>query len=128
MEDPSSSCLLISLPFRAPECFNDKLGGVSTKCDIFSFGVILWELVTQTRPWAGLNEFQMIYQVTINNARLDIPKDPKCCPPALQRLIESCWHNRPEDRPCAEEMLGQMEAVVQALEDGALGAGLQAGD
>lgn len=48
---------------RAPECFNDKLGGVSLKCDIFSLGVILWELVTQSRPWTGLNEFQMIYQV-----------------------------------------------------------------
>ena len=45
--------------FRAPECFNDKLGGVSTKCDVYSFGVILWELATQSRPWMGLNEFQV---------------------------------------------------------------------
>lgn len=44
---------------RAPECFNDKLGGVSTKCDVYSFGVILWELATQSRPWMGLNEFQV---------------------------------------------------------------------
>ena len=45
---------------RAPECFNDSLGGISTNCDIFSFGVILWELVTQTRPWDGLSEFQVL--------------------------------------------------------------------
>ena len=31
---------------------------MTTKCDIFSFGVILWELVTGTRPWEELNEFQ----------------------------------------------------------------------
>jgi len=44
---------------RAPECFNESLGGVTTKSDIFSFGVILWELITQTRPWDGLSEFQV---------------------------------------------------------------------
>ena len=43
----------------APECFNDKLGNVGNKCDIFSLGVILWELVTQSRPWKGLSEFQV---------------------------------------------------------------------
>ena len=96
---------------RAPECFNDKLGGVSTKCDIFSLGVILWELVTQTRPWAGLNEFQMIYQVTVNNARLDIPTDPERCPTDLQSLIASCWNNQPEDRPNAMEIQRQLQAV-----------------
>jgi serine/threonine protein kinase len=44
---------------RAPECFNDAVGGVSTKCDIFSFGIILWELVTRMKPWEGLSEFQV---------------------------------------------------------------------
>ena len=96
---------------RAPECFNDKLGGVSTKCDIFSFGVILWELVTQTRPWAGLNEFQMIYQVTVNNARLEIPKDNARCPPELQALMVSCWSNSPDDRPTAVEIQGALEEL-----------------
>ena len=50
---PSSSTL------RSPECFNVSLGGVSPKCDIFSFGVILWELITQSKPWDGLSEFQV---------------------------------------------------------------------
>ena len=44
---------------RAPECFNESLGGVTTKSDIFSFGVILWELISHTRPWEGLSEFQV---------------------------------------------------------------------
>ena len=44
---------------RAPECFNSRLGGITAKCDIFSFGVILWELVVGKRPWEELNEFQV---------------------------------------------------------------------
>ena len=58
-EQHSDQHLDLLIAYRAPECFNDKLGGVSTKCDIFSLGVILWELVTQSRPWMGLNEFQV---------------------------------------------------------------------
>ncbi|KAG1670201.1 hypothetical protein FOA52_014977 [Chlamydomonas sp. UWO 241] len=92
-----------TVAYMAPECFNDKLGGVSTKCDIFSLGVILWELVTQTRPWNGLNEFQMIYQVTVEGARLQIPNGASSCPGPLADLIESCWASEPRLRPTAEE-------------------------
>ena len=81
-------------------------------CDIFSFGVILWELVTQTRPWAGLNEFQMIYQVTVNNARLEIPKDEARCPPELQALIASCWHDQPNTRPSADDIQITLESFL----------------
>ena len=81
-------------------------------CDIFSFGVILWELVTQTRPWAGMNEFQMIYQVTVNNARLEIPKDEARCPPELQALIASCWHDQPSARPTAVEIQINLERLL----------------
>lgn len=50
--------------YQAPECFNDELGGISTKADVFSFGVILWEMVMRKPPWGHL-EFpgQIIYQV-----------------------------------------------------------------
>ena len=59
---------------RAPECFNSTLGGMTTKCDVFSFGVILWELATQTRPWEELNEFQVgIDQNRITNHAFSVP-------------------------------------------------------
>ncbi|GAX74957.1 hypothetical protein CEUSTIGMA_g2403.t1 [Chlamydomonas eustigma] len=48
-----------TVAYMAPECFNSKLGGVTTKSDVFSFGVILWEMLTRERPWNGLNEFQV---------------------------------------------------------------------
>jgi serine/threonine protein kinase len=101
-----------TVAYMAPECFNDKLGGVSTKCDIFSLGVILWELVSQSRPWAGLNEFQMIYQVTVEHARLAVPRDPDRCPPAMQDLIASCWVEQPNARPAAEEMQAVLERLL----------------
>eukprot|EP00798_Chlamydomonas_sp_ICE-L_P017435 gene17435-23739_t len=102
-----------TVAYMAPECFDQKLGGVSTKCDIFSFGVILWELVTQQRPWSNLNEFQMIYQVTVESARLTIPEDNPRCPPPMQRLIASCWNEAPKDRPTAWEIQKQLDSILE---------------
>ena len=50
--------------YSAPECFNDELGGLSAKADVYSLAVILCEMLTRERPWSGL-EFpgQIMYQV-----------------------------------------------------------------
>ena len=58
-------------------------------------------------------EFQIIYQTTVKSARLDIPTDPERCPLVLQRLLASCWDDQPSNRPSAEEMLIQLEAITQ---------------
>ncbi len=58
---------------------------------------------------------QMIFKVSVHNARLDIPKDPVLCPPALQRLLAACWDSQPDKRPSAEEIQRQLEEVLAAL-------------
>lgn len=48
---------------RAPEAFNPEIGGISTALDVFSLGVIMWEMVTGDYPWEGLTSVAIIYQV-----------------------------------------------------------------
>ncbi len=57
----------------------------------------------------------MIYQVTVEGARLEIPKDPTVCPPALAKLIASCWENMPKNRPSAEDVQVSLEALAAEL-------------
>ena len=59
---------------------------------------------------------QMIYQVTVERARLDIPEDAARCPRALRAIILKCWDEQPRLRPTAEELLEQLEAVAATID------------
>ncbi|KAI3677357.1 hypothetical protein L1987_86983 [Smallanthus sonchifolius] len=58
------------------------------KSDVYSYGVVLWEIVTGKVPWDDLNPMQVIAAVGFMNQRLEIPKDAD---PLWASLIESCW-------------------------------------
>eukprot|EP01119_Soliformovum_irregulare_P007413 TRINITY_DN19828_c0_g1_i1.p1 TRINITY_DN19828_c0_g1~~TRINITY_DN19828_c0_g1_i1.p1 ORF type:complete len:931 (-),score=271.80 TRINITY_DN19828_c0_g1_i1:37-2829(-) len=79
--------------YAAPELGAGIMGGI--KADVFSFGVILWELYTRQRAWNSTPVYQ-IHRNVIDGARLPIPSD---CPAPLADLMEECWAAHPDDRP-----------------------------
>eukprot|EP01125_Pyxidicula_operculata_P008821 TRINITY_DN2925_c0_g5_i2.p1 TRINITY_DN2925_c0_g5~~TRINITY_DN2925_c0_g5_i2.p1 ORF type:complete len:1202 (-),score=224.82 TRINITY_DN2925_c0_g5_i2:74-3679(-) len=83
----------------APEVFEGKK--YSEKADIYSLGMILWELVTRQQPFADKSSFAIPISV-IKGERPLIPKD---CPGTLKRLIRSCWGNRSKQRPSAAKII-----------------------
>lgn len=58
------------------------------RCDVYSFGVILWELSTLQQPWSGINPMQVVGAVGFQNRRLEIPKNLE---PSVARIIIGCW-------------------------------------
>ena len=58
------------------------------RCDVYSFGVILWELATLKMPWSGMNPMQVVGAVGFQNRRLDIPKEVD---PLVEQIIWQCW-------------------------------------
>ncbi|RYR07982.1 hypothetical protein Ahy_B05g075485 isoform F [Arachis hypogaea] len=58
------------------------------KCDVYSFGVILWELSTLQQPWGGMNPMQVVGAVGFQHCRLVIPDDME---PAIMDIIKQCW-------------------------------------
>jgi serine/threonine protein kinase len=71
----------------APEVLRNE--SADEKSDIYSFGVVLWELATEKIPWETLNSMQVIGAVGFMDQRLEIPKD---IDPRWISLMESCWH------------------------------------
>ncbi|XP_027120996.1 uncharacterized protein [Coffea arabica] len=86
--------------WMAPEVLRNEPS--DEKADIYSFGVILWELATEKIPWDNLNSMQVIGAVGFMNQRLDIPKDVD---PQWAAIVESCWHSEPPNRPTFQELV-----------------------
>ncbi|WOL20592.1 hypothetical protein Cni_G29397 [Canna indica] len=85
--------------WMAPELIRNE--PFTEKCDIFSMGVIMWELCTLNRPWEGLPPVQVVYAVANEGKRLEIPEGP------LGSLISDCWAE-PHERPSCPEILTRL--------------------
>ncbi|KAG5140185.1 hypothetical protein JHK84_033953 [Glycine max] len=92
--------------WMAPELIRNE--PFSEKCDIFSLGVIMWELCTLNRPWEGVPPERVVYTVANEGARLDIPEGP------LGRLISECWAE-PHERPSCEEILSRLVDIEYSM-------------
>ncbi|XP_076938001.1 serine/threonine-protein kinase CTR1-like [Bidens hawaiensis] len=90
---------LYYLVHMAPELIRNE--PFTEKCDIFSLGVIIWELCTLHRPWEGTPSAQVVRAVGLDGTRLEIPEGP------LGNLIADCWAE-PEQRPNCDEILSRL--------------------
>ncbi|PRP81755.1 putative receptor protein kinase [Planoprotostelium fungivorum] len=82
------------IKWMSPEAIRDR--EYSVKSDSFSFGVVIWEILTCQEPWGDMTPIEVAFAVINEGKRLDIPKD---CHPALSELMQQCWSSQPEDRP-----------------------------
>ncbi|XP_059449966.1 probable serine/threonine-protein kinase SIS8 isoform X1 [Corylus avellana] len=85
--------------WMAPELIRNE--PFTEKCDVFSLGVVMWELCTLSRPWEGIPPERVVYSVANEGSRLEIPEGP------LGRLISDCWAE-PHERPNCEEILSRL--------------------
>uniref|UniRef100_A0A182MYU2 Tyrosine-protein kinase receptor n=1 Tax=Anopheles dirus TaxID=7168 RepID=A0A182MYU2_9DIPT len=84
------------LPVRwmAPESLKD--GMFSSSSDVFSYGVVLWEMATlASQPYQGLTNDQVLRYV-IDGGVMERPEN---CPDKLYELMRICWQHRASARP-----------------------------
>lgn len=84
------------------ECSNEK-------SDVFSFGVILWELMTEFVPWSQLNPLQVVGVVGFMDRRLDLPASIDA---RVSSIICDCWESEPSRRPSFQELVGRMGKLL----------------
>ncbi|XP_039052929.1 serine/threonine/tyrosine-protein kinase HT1-like [Hibiscus syriacus] len=102
--------------WMAPEMIKKKSYG--RKVDVYSFGLILWEMIAGTIPYEDMNPMQAAFAVVNKNLRPVIPKD---CPPSMRALIEQCWSLNPEKRPEFWQIVKVLEQFESSLNrDGTL--------
>ena len=82
----------------------------SIKSDVWSFGVLIWEIMTLgDRPFPDMEFFQVMDFVCHSHGHLEVPK---ICPPSLAIQIEQCWVYNAQDRPDFSVLL---ETIRQLL-------------
>uniref|UniRef100_A0A0A9DR12 Protein kinase domain-containing protein n=1 Tax=Arundo donax TaxID=35708 RepID=A0A0A9DR12_ARUDO len=102
--------------WMAPEMMKHKSYG--RKVDVYSFGLILWEMFSGSIPYEDLNPFQAAFAVFDKNVR---PVIPNSCPAPVRLLIEQCWTSHPEKRPEFWQIVEILEKFKMVLDrDGTL--------
>ncbi|KAJ0984482.1 hypothetical protein J5N97_002838 [Dioscorea zingiberensis] len=96
--------------WMAPEVLRNEPS--DEKCDVFSFGVILWELCTLQQPWGGMNPMQVVGAVGFQYRHLDIPDDMD---PAIADIIIKCWQTNPRLRPSFSEIMAALKPLQKSV-------------
>ncbi|GAA0170657.1 hypothetical protein Leryth_019668 [Lithospermum erythrorhizon] len=99
--------------WMAPEMIREK--PYTRKVDVYSFGIVLWELTTSLLPFQGMTPVQAAFAVAEKNER---PPLPPSCQPVLAHLIKRCWAENPSKRPDFSEIVAALEKYDECVKEG----------
>ncbi|KAM6434450.1 insulin receptor-related protein isoform 1-T1 [Liasis olivaceus] len=91
---------LLPVRWMSPQALKD--GIFNTQSDIWSFGVVLWEIATLAeQPYQGMSNEQVLHFVMDNG----VLEKPENCPEKLHDLMTWCWQQNPRLRPSFVQIL-----------------------
>ncbi|XP_049597041.1 mitogen-activated protein kinase kinase kinase 7 [Syngnathus scovelli] len=98
-----------SAAWMAPEVFEGS--NYSEKCDVFSWGIILWEVLTRKKPFdeIGGSAFCIMWAVH----RGTRPPLIKELPEPIETLMTRCWDKEPNQRPSMEHIKNTMSCLMK---------------
>uniref|UniRef100_A0A8C7H7W5 Mitogen-activated protein kinase kinase kinase 12 n=1 Tax=Oncorhynchus kisutch TaxID=8019 RepID=A0A8C7H7W5_ONCKI len=99
-----------TVAWMAPEVIRNE--PVSEKVDIWSFGVVLWEMLTGEVPYKDVDSSAIIWGVGNNSLNLPVPES---CPDGFKILLRQCWSSKPRNRPSFRQILLHLDIASADL-------------
>ncbi|KAG2440597.1 hypothetical protein HYH02_010177 [Chlamydomonas schloesseri] len=88
-----------------------RSGKLTLSGDVYSFGIMAWEMLTGSVPYKGLMYGEVVERVVVSHRR---PEFPPHTPAAYRALAERCWAAEASARPTFKEVLAELEALLAA--------------
>lgn len=105
----SSSGAKFPVKWSPPEVFN--FCKYSSKSDVWSYGVLIWEVFTEGRmPFEQSQNHEVVTLVTKGHRLFR----PKMAPSAIYDIMQMCWHERPEERPSFHKLCTMISDTLES--------------
>jgi len=98
--------------YAAPEAFE---GRAYPATDVWSLGVMLYEMVSGVRPFLG-GGARLLHQILLSKPKPLDQASKIDLPPALPALVHACLNKLPKERPSAEECRERLEELQASLD------------
>ena len=115
---PSYSQRIGNYQYTAPEALRGSLSvPYSREIDVYSFGILFWEILTGKIPFQELKEnpntCHKIEQMIIDGYRPSLDVLPNDIPPCIAEMIEQCWNSKPSSRPSLVKIISLLTIILQ---------------
>ena len=94
--------------WMAPEVI--KTQKYTTKADVYSYGIIMWEVCTREIPYDYCSYENILYRVSYKKERPNLSRLPNDTPKEFEELMQKCWEHDPNSRP-------DFDAIIEIIKD-----------
>jgi len=98
-----------TMAFMAPESIIKQK--FSRFTDVWSYGVMLWEMLTGDQPYKDMEMQRICFGIGHNKLTLPIPNG---CPDHLKELLQQCWSKEPHMRPSFATIISKLQTLAES--------------
>ena len=104
----------LPVKWMSPESL--EKGSYNTKTDVWSYGVLVWELLTRgVTPYPDVDNWEILNYLKQGRR---MPR-PAFCPELLYYILLRCWSDDPKQRPTFTDLVDEIQSLIAKLEKGA---------
>uniref|UniRef100_A0A7S4K7U5 non-specific serine/threonine protein kinase n=1 Tax=Paramoeba aestuarina TaxID=180227 RepID=A0A7S4K7U5_9EUKA len=97
--------------YMSPEVLTK--GNINEKCDVYSFGIVLWQIMTRQDPFPEFQDFNEFRSaICRKNVR---PPIPSSVAQSVKSMMERSWNKSPSTRPSFEELIPMLEKAIMEV-------------